>query len=557
MKRLVHIDGSNVLASAIIIASSLIGILIPLVLKQAIDQQSGFANGTGIALLGLFLFQAVLVTAGDYLMARSGEHQVNAIRQRLMNHLLYTPKTFLDRQKSGDLASHIMNDTNIIRTFFTTNVASFLAGVVTIIGSLIALFLLDWRLSLVLIFCFPLILLVTIPISSLSERFSKQLQEDTGETTGLVSELFRKISLIKASAAESTTAEVTNRKFAALYKVALKTDLIEAVASPLVLLFLFGSVAVVFAYGGQRVAAGTLTVGTLMSFLIYLFQLLNPIGGLSSFFASLAKMKGATKQIQALLATTQEILDVGSTPPTGDLLLSNVTFGYGNTIVLDNITMEFKEHKKTAIVGPSGGGKTTIVGLIERFYQPQSGNIKLGNQLVSDISLRRWRENIAVVDQNNDVMSGTIRENLLFGVKQDYSQNQIYQVLNDVGLFKDVTEMPQGLETYVGEDGGLLSGGQRQRLQIARAYLRDPNFIIFDEATANLDADTEFQVTSSLNKLLTNKTAILIAHRLSTITDADEIYFLENHHITGRGTHQELMASHEAYRRFVEEQIIQ
>jgi ATP-binding cassette subfamily B protein AbcA/BmrA len=556
-EKLMHIDGRVVIASIATVVSSLVGVAIPLVLKKAIDQQSGFGNGVGFQLITLFVGQAFLITLGEYIMAQSGERQVLNIRQRLTGHLLYTPKDFLDHQQSGDLSSHVMNDTNSIRTFLTANVANFVAGIVTIIGSLIALFMLDWRLSLVLIACLPVVIVVVVPLSNLSEKYAEHLQNDTGTTTGFLTETFRETGLIKASTAEQTMTAKAGRRFTDLYRVALKADLLEAIASPLVLLCLFGAVAVIFTYGGQRVTAGTLTVGTLMSFLIYLFQLLNPLGGLSNFFAELAKMKGATARIQQLLHTPQEDLTTSHSPVPGDLVLANVTFGYGDATVLDDVTVTVPQNKKVAIVGPSGGGKSTLVSLIERFYPLTQGSLTLGGAAAQTMDLREWRQNFALVDQRNDIVAGTIRDNLLFGLQGQYTPADITRALADAGLAKNIAEFPDGLETAVGEDGTLLSGGQKQRLQIARAYLKSPRFIIFDEATANLDADAEHQVTTSLNKLLHQRTAIIIAHRLSTIVDADIIYFLEDHHITGQGTHAELMASHDSYRRFVQEQMIQ
>lgn len=557
MKKLIHMDALIFSAMLLIIFSSLVGVSIPLVLKESIDQKSGISGRYGLLLLTLFLTQAALVTLGQYLMARSGERQVQNIREKLANHLLYAPKIFLDHQKSGDLSSRVMSDTNNIRIFLTTNVATFTAGIVTIVGSLIALFSLDWQLSLVLVACFPFVALVTIPITNLSENYATNLQTDTANTTGFLTETFRKSVLIKANSAEKTMQHTAKDNFNSLFKVALKSDLVEAIASPLVLLFLFGSVAVIFAYGGQRVSNGTLSVGTLMSFLIYLFQLLNPISSISEFLAARAKLKGSTTKISQLLQAPQELFDTGSKPLPGDLALINASFSYGKVPVLDNVSLTFEKNRKTAIVGPSGGGKSTIVNLLERFYPLDQGQLTLSGVDSESVELNSWRQNFALVDQNSDIISGTIRDNLLFGLKDTYSSANIDHVLQEVGLKKEIDNLPSGLDSYVGEDGGLLSGGQRQRLQIARAYLRSPRFIIFDEATANLDADAEYLVTKSLNNLLDQRTAIIIAHRLSTIVDADIIYFLEGRHITGRGTHAELMATHDSYRRFVNEQVIE
>lgn len=558
MNKVLRIDLLVITAAAVTVFSSLVGVSIPLLLRRLIDGPKPQLFFNASILLAAFLFQTGFVVLGDYLMAKSGERQVETLRERLTNTLIHANMSFLDHQQSGDLTSHVINDANSIRTFFSGTLAQFIAGVVTIIGSLIALVLLDVRLSLVLVACLPVVLLVVVPVSNLAEKYAERLQKQTGRTNAFLTATFRQSELIKASTAEEEASSSASGLFQGLYNSALKADWLQAVSSPLVLLALFGAVAVIFAYGGQRVAAGSLSIGTLMSFLIYVFQLLNPIGGLSSFFTDLAKMNGATKRLRELALAKPEVESGHLPTQKGELKLTDVCFDYGDgNPVLEHIDITIPADQKTALVGPSGGGKSTIVSLLERFYPVTKGQVSLAGVPAEEYGLEAWRQNIALVSQTNDIQNGTIRDNLLFGLSKTFSESQIESALERAGLLREINNFPQGLETLVGEDGNLLSGGQRQRLQIARAYLKAPNFIIFDEATANLDADAEYQVTKSLDALLSDRGALIIAHRLSTITDADKIYFLENHRITGFGTHSELMKTHESYRRFVNEQIIE
>mgnify|MGYP004468017927 CR=1 FL=1 len=558
MQKLVRYDACITGAAIITAFSSILGVFIPLAMRRGIDSKGGFSITVGAALIGLFLGQALLVTLGSYLMARSGERQVEALRGRVTNHLLHVPMDFFDHEQSAELAAHIINDTDSIRIFFTNSLPAFVASIVTIVGSIAALFALDWRLSLTLLIALPLVIFIVIPLANATGGVAKKLQTTIGETTGSLGESFRQAELIKANTAEKETGHVAAGKFRELYRIALRSDLLDAITSPLVLMFLFGAVALVFTYGGQRVAAGTLTVGTLMSFLIYMFQLLNPLGGLSEFFAAKGRMNGATAKLQTFLATPVENDSGATTIPSGELALNTVSFAYtADTPVLSNVSLKAGPQQKIAIVGPSGGGKSTVIDLIERFYEPTAGSVTIAGQDAGQFDLVAWRDNIGLVSQNSAVVAGTVRDNLLFGTTKEYSSDQIGTALAAAGLTQDIAGLPQGLDTPVGEDGNLLSGGQKQRLQIARVYLKQPAFVIFDEATANLDADAESRVTEILKTVLENSAALVVAHRLSTIVDADVIYFLEDHQITGVGTHKELMQTHPTYQRFVEEQMIE
>lgn len=557
MSKVIKVTPKIVLALCLTIFSSLFGVAIPIALKSAIDGRSMFGLNSEIALLALFIVQTICITSGSYLMAKASEVQIRLIRETLYQHLIYARKQFFDHEKSGELAAHVVNDTNNIRSFLTDNLVSFVAGVVTIVGSLISLVVLDVKLSLVLIASLPIVLIVIIPLSNLSQKYASETQDQLAGTTGMLTETFRNVASVKANTAEKTLVKLVTNKFRKLYKLSLKSDLLEAISSPLVLLLLFGAVAVIFTYGGKRVTAGTLTVGTLMSFLIYLFQLLNPLGGLSEFFVSYARVKGATSKISELLAVEVEMQDGLQQIPTGDLAFNQVNFSYGDKKVLNAVSLNFPAKQKIAIVGPSGGGKSTIISLIERFYPAVDGEITIAGKGVNEFDLKAWRENFAVVSQENNIIAGSVRDNLLFGLTDEFSDAELIRAIEQAGLLTDFNSFADGLDTEVGENGVLLSGGQKQRLQIARAYLRQAPYIIFDEATANLDADAEYIVTQSLNKLLENRTAIIVAHRLSTIADADRIYFLENNQITGCGSHSELMATHTSYKRFVQEQMIE
>lgn len=557
-EKFIRVDSMMVLGSILLILSSLFALLIPLALKGLIDQNgSTFNTGSLLLVVCLFIGQAVLVSLGNYFFAVSGERQVASLRQKVSQHLIYAPKSFFDSRKSGELASRIVNDTATIREFVVSSLPFFLASIITLIGTTAVLFYLDWKLSLVLLLALPLMAIFIIPLSSIGQKYAKILQDETSQLTGELTEQFQEIELIKMQGAEGQASQLLGKQIETMRKISIKSDLVAAFNSPFALLFIFGTVAIIFTYGGQRVAAGTLTVGTLVSFLIYLFQLLNPVGGLSDFFTAKAKVAGATTELVQLLEVMPEKLDKGLQPGSGDLIFENVSFSYQpEKTVLEGIDLVFPQQKKIALVGPSGSGKSTIFHLIERFYPLSSGRILLDGQDITEFSLSSWRQKLALVSQNAAVFSGSIRDNLCYGLDREVSDNELYTALDKAALLKDIEQMPNGLKTPVGERGKLLSGGQKQRLQIARAYLRQADFILFDEATANLDADAEYAVTQSLNTVAEDKTVIIIAHRLSTVVDADIIYVIDQHSVTGAGSHAELLETHETYARFVAEQML-
>lgn len=557
-KKFISLDTTILLGGILLVLSSGLSLLIPLALKGLIDHKGNtFNTGSLLQVVVLFIGQALLVSLGNYLFALSGEKQVANLRKKVSQHLIYAPKSFFDTRKSGELASRIVNDTATIREFVVSSLPFFLASIITLIGTAVVLFYLDWKLSLVLLLALPLMAIFIIPLSSIGQKYAKILQDETSQLTGELTEQFQEIELIKTQGAEGQTSQLLGRQIEIMRKVSIKSDLVAAFNSPFALLFIFGTVAIIFTYGGQRVAAGTLTVGTLVSFLIYLFQLLNPVGGLSDFFTAKAKVAGATAELVQLLDITPEQLDEGLLPGSGDLVFENVSFSYQpEKAVLEGIDLVFPQQKKIALVGPSGSGKSTIFHLIERFYPVSSGRILFGETDISGFSLASWRQKLALVSQNAAVFSGSIRDNLCYGLDREVSDTELYTALDKAALLKDIEQMPDGLETAVGERGKLLSGGQKQRLQIARAYLRQADFILFDEATANLDADAEYAVTQSLNAISEDKTVIIIAHRLSTVVDADIIYVIDQHRVTGVGNHAELLETHETYARFVSEQML-
>ncbi len=541
---------------------SVAGIFIPLEIKVFVDSGKENANldfSLLLPIIYLFIIQAILQISSEFVIYTNGENQIAKIRSKINKHILKLPMSFFSDESSSEIAGHVINDTNTVKDFMTIEYLSFFSGVITIIGSVFAIFSLDWKLSLMLLIIFPVMTLIIVPLGNIGGKYAQNIQTMVSNLISIASENYQHVKLIKSNVAEAFVAKIFDVKVKKLYKQSVKSDIIQSIVSPLGLIFLFGAIGIVFSYGGYRVSKGTLTVGTLMSFLIYIFQLLNPIGQFADFFTEYKKAQGAMSKLNDISNVKKECSIVDNNNLVlnmSTIYMKNVSFSYGSHIILNKINLIIPKLKKLAIVGPSGAGKTTLINLIDRLYNPTNGKILLGDLDISSINLYRWRSLFSIVSQSNEIISGTIRDNLLFGLKYLPTDQQLLLALEKACLKDYVVSLPNELDTFVGEDGVKLSGGQKQRLQIARVYLKNTPYVILDEATSNLDPDTEKIVMDAINEFKKKKTVIIIAHRLATIQDADIIYFLDHHKITGRGTHKELVKQHPGYRRFVKEQMI-
>ena len=557
--KLLRVDTKVMMGSFFLVLSSLLALLLPLILKGLIDGSSIENIGSKVFQSFLiFIGQALFSSIGYYLFSQSGEKKIAKIRRKVIEGLIYAEKSFFDKSQSGELTSAIVNDTSVIREFLITIFPNIILSLVMVLGSIVVLFSLDWNLSLLLFITLPCMMFIILPLSNISEKYSRRLQEEIGFLTGQLTEKIQEHELIKTNQAEKNVQDVLDNCIERVQNNSLKLDRVTSFETPFALLFIFATIAVMLTYGGYRVSAGYISVGTLVSFLIYLFQLLNPISNIANFVTVYSRSKGSSVALEDLLAVPREKFEGGKSVSGQGLNFNHVYFGYNeNRLVLKDITFSIFKGQKIAFVGPSGSGKSTIVRLLERFYKPLSGDVLMGQSSIYDFNLKEWRGKIAWVSQNNAVLSGSIRDNLCLGLNRLVADDELMKVLDLVSLGDEIRSMEEGLDTEVGERGRLLSGGQSQRLQIARAYLKDAEILIFDEATANLDADSEYAIISSLYSVLKEKTVVIIAHRLSTVKDVDCIFFLEEGKITGSGTHKELLENHGRYARFVQEQMIE
>ncbi len=548
----------GMLFSLITSAASLV---VPQLTKTLVDASGTptFSTSMLVVLILAFVLQLGVGTLGGFLLRYVGESAVKTLRERLWKHLLHLPVSYFDDHKSGESSSRLVNDTSVIKELVTSQFPSFVTGLIQLIGSMIILFLMDWKMAAIMFSAVPLITLIMWPIGKIMSKLGRQLQAATADFNADASEKLSEIRLIKASNGEASEQENGRRNIGAIFTLGVKDAKVSAILQPIMTTAMLGLLVGILGYGAIRVQAGTLTSGALIAFLLYLFNIIAPVTTFAMFFSQVQKAMGATERIQEILDTPLEPIHAAPKAAIDAAVLraEQIDFSYDpKRPILQNISFEAKPNTVIAFAGPSGGGKSTIFALLERFYEPTSGRLLIGEQPIADIDLQNWRAQIGYVSQDSAVFAGTIRENLQYGLGRTLSEEELWQGLALAYADQFVQEFPEKLETQIGERGVKLSGGQKQRIAIARAFLRDPKLLMLDEATASLDSQSEEKVQRALDHLMEGRTTLVIAHRLSTIVDADQIYFIEKGTITGQGTHAELISNHPLYAAYVNEQMI-
>ncbi|KOP71732.1 ABC transporter ATP-binding protein [Cytobacillus solani] len=535
------------------------GLIVPLFTKALVDQLAASALEASLIILlaAAFIIQTVSSGFSFYFMTYIGEAIVASIRKRLWEQVLSLPIPFFDQHQSGETMSRVTQDTNIVKNLITQHLITFLTGLISIIGSIIILLLIDWKMTLIMIISVPISIVIIMPLGQKMYKISKSTQDEMADFSGNLGRVLADIRLVKAYHAENTEKRKGNLGIQHLFQFGLREAKIQAVISPFMTFIMMLVLVILIGYGGVQVASGALSAGSLVAIIIYMFQIVVPFTQMASFFTAFQKAVGATERIQEILGIEKETsLQTRAVENSAmDLTFHNLSFAYKENPIIKNMNLTVPSGKTTAFVGPSGSGKTTLFALLERFYKPESGEILLGETNITAFNLYSWRSQIGYVSQESPLMSGTIRENICYGIEHQVSDKEIQQAAELANAAEFIERLPKGFETEVGERGMKLSGGQRQRIAIARALIRNPKILLLDEATSNLDSASEHLVQQALQQLMAGRTTLVIAHRLSTIVEADQIAVIEDGRITGTGSHHELLESHELYRKLAEQQL--
>lgn len=543
-----------------LVISSSIQVYVP---KLASSLVNNFQKGVDYSLLGkvvgLFIFSALVSALGGTILGIFGENVIQNMRKRLWNKLTILKVSYFDSVKAGEISSRVVNDTNQVKQLLAVTFPQTVASVITVIGTVYMMIKMDWHMSLAMVIAVPVVILCMIPVMAFGSKVSHIRQDAMSQFNGLATETLSEIRLVKTSNAESQAQVRAANEVDRLFNVGKKEAIFDASMQPIMMMVFMSMVFGLLAYGMHRIAIGVMTIGTLMSFLMYLFNLIGAMPIIATLFSEVAKAAGSTRRVQELLSREPEDFESGQDIDLSEKTLSvkNVKFSYEDAPeepILTDISFTAQPNQVIAFAGPSGGGKSTIFSLIERFYEPTEGQIKFGNIDIKDIKLSDYRRQIGFVSQDSAIMAGTIRDNLTYGLAENFSDEQLWDVLELAYARKFVEEMSDKLNTEVGERGVKISGGQRQRIAIARTFLRNPKILMLDEATASLDSESEMKVQEALSNLMKGRTTLVIAHRLSTIVDADSIYFVEKGKVTGSGKHDELVSKHKTYAKYVSEQ---
>ncbi|EZH67029.1 multidrug ABC transporter permease [Bacillaceae bacterium JMAK1] len=549
-----------IVAIALVIGESLLSLIVPLITMNIVNAMviEGFQLQIIATLAVVFVAQIILSGVSLYMMIYVGETIVARLRTTLWKKILYLPIQFFDQHSSGETMSRVTNDTNVIKDFFTMQLIPFFSSFISIIGSIILLFVIDWKMALLLVFFLPLAMLVILPLGNRMYTVSKSLQDETAAFQGDLGRVLGEIRLVKLSIAEPTEEKQGRSRIQSLFGYGMREGKIMSIVMPLMTTVTLIALVIVFGYGGIQVAQGTLTAGALVAVVFYIFQIIFPVTQLAQFYTQFQKAMGATDRIQTIFEfdCEKENFDPSNKNDSTDLTFNNVFFQYNaEKTILSNVSFTARSGQMTAFVGPSGAGKTTLFSLIERFYLPNEGNIYYDGTDIQSQKLNDWRSKIAYVSQDSPLMAGSIYKNLTYGL-DNVDEQTVIDAVEKANLSSFINDLPQGHSTEVGERGIRVSGGQRQRLAIARAIIRDPELLLLDEATAHLDSHSEALVQEALQSLMKNRTTLVIAHRLSTVKDAHQLIVLERGIVTGSGNHQSLYENHSLYRELVDHQMM-
>jgi subfamily B ATP-binding cassette protein MsbA len=503
-----------------------------------------------VAILCVFLVKGIAAYGSDYLLSYVGQNIILGMRNRLFNHMQDLPLAFFQREKTGDLMSRVTNDVNIINTMFSSAITGSIRDFFTLLGLVSVTFYLIPKLA---VYAFIVLPIAAIPIFHFGRkvrRVRRGTQESVADMNAFLHETFVGTKIVKAFNMEAHEKKRFSQKSRKILRLEMKETRVKALSSPL-MEFLGGiGIAFIIWHGGRHVIAGTYSFGTFMSFLTAVGLMYEPIKKLSKLNNAIQRGMAAVDRIFDILERKPDIIEAASPvqirPGHHGIRFKNVSFKYDRELVLKNINLKVKAGEIIALVGGSGGGKTSLVNLIPRFYDVIQGAVLIDGIDIRNVSTASLRSQIAIVTQEPILFNDTIRNNIAYG-NPDASEQEIIEAAEAAYAYDFIKSFPHMFDTSIGELGGRLSGGQKQRLCIARALLKDAPILILDEATSSLDSESEALVQKALGNLMKGRTTFIIAHRLSTISYAHRIVVIGDGRIVEEGIHEQLLARQGQY----------
>lgn len=505
-------------------------------------------NIVALLLLFLFLTQSIFSYFRIILFTRVTENTLRDIRMDAMDRLLHMPMDFFNNHKVGELTSRLSSDITLIQDTLRTTIAEFFRQIIIIIGSIVFIAMISWKLSLIMLATVPVMAVVAVIFGRFIRRLGKEAQTAAADSNGIIEESLMGITNVKTYTNEGYLLHRYKKAVNDIQKLNIKSGNWRGLFVSFIIMCLFGAIIFII-WQGLHMTLGpnpTLDKGDFFSFVMFTVFMGASIGSIPDLYAGIQKAIGATEHLMDIIGepTEQDIFQGNLTRPIdGKIEFDAVEFAYPqrkDIRVLNQLSFDVATGEKVALVGSSGAGKSTIVSLILRFYDVNSGTVSIDGTPIHKMDIEHLRSSIALVPQEVILFGGSIKENILFG-KQTATDEEVIEAAKKANAYDFIMSFPEGMETQVGDRGIQLSGGQKQRIAIARAILKDPKILILDEATSALDAESEKLVQDALNELLNNRSAIIIAHRLATIRKADKILVLDKGSIVESGSHDELV----------------